>query len=64
MQRTLAKENNLGQALFFRRSDPALRVGIQVRAHANGSTRPDAMMARNDWVNFVSRSSRKIAAVP
>jgi hypothetical protein len=27
-QRTLAEENNLGQALFFHRSDPALRVGI------------------------------------
>ena len=27
-----AKEDNLGQALFFHRSDPTLRVGIQVRA--------------------------------
>jgi hypothetical protein len=40
-QRALAKEDHLGQALFLRRSDPALRIGIQVRAargNVSGST--------------------------
>src|SRR5215471_7216009 len=31
-QRTLAKEDHLGQALILHRPDPALRIGIQVRA--------------------------------
>ena len=31
-QRALAKENHLGQTLLLRRPDPALRIGIQVRA--------------------------------
>ena len=31
-QRALAKENHPGQALFLDRPDPALRVGIEVRA--------------------------------
>ena len=41
---------------------PALRKGIQVRA-ARGLREwfnpTDAMMARNDWVYFVSRSCRR-----
>ena len=31
-QRALAKEDHLGQALLLHRPDPALRIGIQVRA--------------------------------
>src|SRR5439155_19129658 len=31
-QRALAKEDHLAQALLLHRSDPALRIGIQVRA--------------------------------
>ena len=31
-QRALAEEDHLGQALLLHRSDPALRIGIQVRA--------------------------------
>ena len=31
-QRALSKEDHLGQALVLHRSDPALRIGIQVRA--------------------------------
>ena len=30
-QRPLAEQNHLGQALLFYRSDPALRIGIQIR---------------------------------
>jgi len=40
-QRALAKEDHLAQALLLHRSDPALRIGIQVRADAgsmSGST--------------------------
>jgi hypothetical protein len=47
--------------LFLYRPHPALRIGIQVRAahgSASGSTRPDAMMARNDRINLVSQSCR------
>src|SRR5262245_41910143 len=31
-QRALAKKDDLGQALLLQRPDPALRIGIQVRA--------------------------------
>src|SRR5260370_18474199 len=40
-QRALAKEDHLGQALLLDRSDPALRIGIQVRAARR----------QREWVN-------------
>src|ERR1700704_2790101 len=61
-QGALAEEDYLGQALLLDRPHPAFRIGIQVRTgagSASGSTRPDTMMARNDRVNFVSRSCRR-----
>src|SRR5262249_25909895 len=61
-QGALTQENHLGQTLLLHRANPPLRIGIQVRTprgQASGSIRPDAMMARNDWVYFVSRSCRR-----
>src|ERR1700687_2676446 len=55
-QRALTEENGLGQALLLHRPDPALRIGIQVRAarrQHQRSTCPDAMIARNERVYFV-----------
>ena len=40
-QRTLAKEDHLGQALILHRPDPALRIGIQVRAARRQNERLD-----------------------
>ena len=58
-QRALAEQHHLGQALLFHGPDPAFRMGIQVRAPGRQhqcSTRPEAMIARNDWVYLLSRS--------
>jgi hypothetical protein len=42
------------------RPDPALCIGIQVRAarrqHQRFDARPDAMIARKDWLYLLSRS--------
>ena len=61
-QGALTKENDLRQTLLLHRSDPAFRIGVQVRAsrrQRERSTRPDAMIARNEKVYFVSRSCRR-----
>src|SRR5262249_6584285 len=48
-QGPLTEENHLGQALLLhRRADST-----------SGSTPPDAMIARKDWVYLVSRSCRR-----
>ena len=57
-QGALTEQNNLGQALFLHRPDPALRMGIQVGAARRQRERFDPM-ARNDRVNLVSRSCRR-----
>jgi len=46
-QRTLAKEDHLGQALLLHRPDPALGIGIQVRAAGRQHERFD-LTRRND----------------
>jgi hypothetical protein len=44
------------------RPDPALCIGIQVRAarrqHQRFDARPDAMIARKNWLYLLSRSCR------
>src|SRR5262249_45836510 len=47
-QRTLAKEDHLGQALLLHRPDPALRIGIQVRAAGR----------QHEWFNLARRNDR------
>ena len=61
-QQPLAEQNHLGQTLFFYRSDPPLRKALRFGLRAgrtSGSTWPDAMIARNDWVYLLSRSCRR-----
>jgi hypothetical protein len=62
-QGALAEEDYFGQALLLHGPDPqrsayAFRFGLRA-GNASDSTRPDAMMARNDWVYFASRSCRR-----
>ena len=47
-QRTLAKEDHLGQALLLHRPDPALGIGIQVRAAGRQHERFDLTHASTD----------------
>jgi hypothetical protein len=61
-QGALAEEDYLGQALLLYRPDPALRIGFRFGLRAgstSGSTRPETIIARNDWVYLVSRSCRR-----
>ena len=61
-QGPLAEEDHLAQALSFtdltQRSAKAFKFGLRAGS-VSGSIRPDAMMVRNDWVYFVSRSCRR-----
>src|SRR5262249_60193095 len=46
-QRTLAKEDHLGQALILHRPDPALRISIHVRAARRQHERLDLTLSGN-----------------